>query len=85
MKTLKTALIAASFVAVAGVAANASNEDLLSGFHGNTPSVRTYNGAPYAAVQQDARGAFARSRGANVRSHVQRHEDTPLPDDILND
>ena len=83
MKTIKTALIAASFVAVAAAANAAGNEDLLSGYHGNTRSVRTYNGAPYAAVPQDARGAFARSRGTNVRPHVQHHNDEPLIDPDL--
>ena len=83
MKTIKTALIAASFVAVAAAANAAGNEDLLSGYHGNTPSVRTYNGAPYAAVPQDARGAFARSRRTNVRPHVQHHNDEPLIDPDL--
>lgn len=85
MKTIKTALVAASFVAVAAAAHAAGNEDLLSGYHGNTPSVRAYNAAPYAAIPQDARGAFARSHATHVRPHVQRHEDTPLTDQIYGD
>lgn len=85
MKAIKTVLVAASFVVVAAAANAAGNEDLLSGYHGNTPSFRTYNAAPYAAIPQDARGALARSHPAHVRSHVQRHEDTPLTDQIYGD
>ncbi len=83
MKTIKTALIAASFVAVAAVANAAGNEDLLTGIHGNTPAGQTYNVSPRASVSQDARGAFARSRGTHVRPHVQRHTDEPLIDPDL--
>lgn len=83
MKTLKTVLIAASFVAVAAAANAAGNEDLLTGIHGNTPAGPAYNVAPRAGIAQDARGAFARSRATNVRPHVQHHNDEPLIDPDL--
>ena len=60
MTILKTALVAASLVAVAATAhASQSREDLNSGYHGNTPLWSAPYG-PSDAISQDARDAYGR-------------------------
>ena len=83
MSIIKTALVAASFVAVAAAGANAqSREDLNSRIHGEPAVSQSYNTAPRAAYTQNARGAYARAYTNHVRPQVQQHDANPLVDDF---
>lgn len=84
MSVIKTALIAASFVAVAAAGANAqSREDLNSRIHGEPAVSQSYNAAPRAAYNQNARGAYARAYTNQARHQgVQQHDANPLFDNF---
>jgi hypothetical protein len=61
MSILKSALIATA-LAFSATAANAyGNEDLISGYHGNTPAVQSYSVTPRLAISGEARGSFAKA------------------------
>jgi hypothetical protein len=60
MTIIRTAIVAASLVAVAATAhASQSREDLNSGYHGNTPGWSSPYG-PSDAISEDARDAYGR-------------------------
>jgi hypothetical protein len=80
MKTIITALVAATFVAGAAAANAQGREDLETGIHGNTP-VHSYSAAPRAQVSQDARGAFAQVGPRSVQQFDARYAN-PLLSDI---
>ncbi len=86
MNIIKTALIAASFVAVAAAGANAqSREDLNSRIHGEPAVTQSYDIAPSAAYTQHARGSYAQAHSNHVRPQVrfqQQYEANPLFDDF---
>lgn len=82
MKTIITALVAATFVAGAATANAQGREDLATGYHGNTP-VQSYSAAPRAEFSQDARGAFAQAGTQPVRQQqFDARYANPLFDDI---
>jgi hypothetical protein len=60
MTILKCALAAAAIVATIAAANAFGVEDLQTGYHGNTPTARSYSVAP-RYVSPAVRGAFARS------------------------
>lgn len=82
MSIIKTALVAASLIAIAGVSANAdSRRALESGFHGNTSASQAYAPADRQwIVSPAARGAFAQD--GVVRQRIQAHDANPLIDDF---
>jgi hypothetical protein len=74
MSIIKTALVAASLVAVAAAANAQSREDLNSGYHGNTPVYSSPYG-PSDAIEQDARDAFGQAQVRAPRTGVApRHQ-----------
>lgn len=86
MNIIKTALVAASFVAVTAAGASAqSREDLNSRIHGEPAVEQSYTVAPHAGYTQHARGAYARAYSNHVRPQVrfqQQYEANPLFDDF---
>ena len=83
MSIIKTALVAASFVVVAASANAQSREDLNSRIHGEPAVSQSYNEAPRAAYNQNARGAYARAYTSQVRHQgVQQHDVNPLFDNF---
>jgi hypothetical protein len=68
MKIVRTALIVASLVTVAASAHAQGFEDLLTNIHGEAAQSETSRAAPYAAIPQPARGAYAQHR---ARVHPQ--------------
>jgi hypothetical protein len=70
MSIIKTALVAAAFVAVTAAAHAQGREDLNSGYHGNTPVWNSPYG-PRDEIQQSAREAFGQER-APVRARAPR-------------
>jgi hypothetical protein len=60
MSIIKSALVAASLVAVAASANAQSREDLNSGYHGTSPVYSSPYG-PSDAIEQDARDAFGQT------------------------
>jgi hypothetical protein len=60
MTIIKTALVAASLVAVVATAHAQSREDLNSGYHGNSPVWSAPYG-PSDAIPQEARESYGRS------------------------
>ena len=86
MNIIKTALVAASFVAVAAAGAHAqSREDLNSRIHGEPAVSQSYDTAPNAAYTRHARGAYAQSYANLGRPQVrfqQQYEANPLFDDF---
>lgn len=60
MTILKSALAAAALVATIAAANAFGVEDLQTGYHGNTPTARSYSVTSHY-VSPSARGAFARS------------------------
>ena len=75
MLKIKTALVAASLVAIAAAAHAQGVSDLESGFHGNTPTVQSYTLAPSAKYSQHVRGAYAHSVAG-------QHDANPLIDNF---
>jgi len=86
MNIFKTALVAASFVAVTATGASAqSREDLNSRIHGEPAVEQWYAVTPHAADTQHARGAYARTHANQVRPQLrfqQQYEANPLVDDF---
>jgi hypothetical protein len=62
MCILKSAFIASALVFSVAATNAYGNEDLISGYHGNTAAVRNYSPAPRLAISGEARGSFAQAR-----------------------
>jgi hypothetical protein len=67
MSIIKSALVAASLVAVAASANAQSREDLNSGYHGNAPVYSSPYG-PRDEIEQSARDAFGQTGVRTPRS-----------------
>jgi hypothetical protein len=61
MSILKSALLATALVFTVTAANAFSDEDLRTGYHGNTPTVQSYSPAPRPAISGEARGSFAQA------------------------